>query len=504
MTDQTINPMALRGAHAARGAVDEPRAGGLGTPAITMMVVAAAAPLTVLGGSTPLGILNGNGAAFPLTFVVVGAALFLFSVGFNAMGRRTKDSGAFFNAIGRGLGPSMGLGAATLALFTYAMIQAAVTCFLGVQLNASVATLAGLDVPWWCWSLAALALVGFLGYRRIAMSANVLNVLIAGEIGVTVLLSVAIFAREGLATLDWAASFHPANLVQGAPGVAVIFAIASFVGFESTSIYRAEAKDPDRTVPCATYVGVAFVTVLYLVASFAIVTAWSRGMDAAGADEVLGAGDMLQQVAALYVGDWCATLISVLIVTSLFAAVLSFHNVLSRYLQNMAASQALPASLGRLHPRHGSPTRASLAVSACAIAIVAGVALSGIDPFTQAFAWFSGAAVLGFVELLFLACAAVLAWFARRPALRGEDGWLRTAIVPGVALALLGAILGCALVNFGEQVGELDAAGTPTFGPVCAALVGCVAAALIAGVAEALALRRVRPDSYATLEASLS
>ena len=41
--------------------------GNLGVPSIVFMVVAAAAPLGVIGGVVPLGIASGNGAGFPAT-----------------------------------------------------------------------------------------------------------------------------------------------------------------------------------------------------------------------------------------------------------------------------------------------------------------------------------------------------------------------------------------------------------------------------------------------------
>ena len=46
--------------------------------------------------------------------------------------------------------------------------------------------------------------------------------------------------------------------------------------------------------------------------------------------------------------------------TSLFAALLSFHNVLARYYFALGNSGALPAACGRSHPRHTSPHIASL------------------------------------------------------------------------------------------------------------------------------------------------
>ena len=55
--------------------------GSLGPISIVFMVVAAAAPLTVVGGGTPVGIMLGNGAGFPLNYVVTGVILLLFSVG---------------------------------------------------------------------------------------------------------------------------------------------------------------------------------------------------------------------------------------------------------------------------------------------------------------------------------------------------------------------------------------------------------------------------------------
>lgn len=485
-----IPPVATAGQRAATSRA------GLGTPAITMMVVAAAAPLTVLSGGTPLGILTGNGAAFPVSFLVVGVALLLFSIGFSAMSRHVTGSGGFFNAIGRGLHPMFGLGASTLALFTYLMIQSAIVCFLGMQICTCLASIAGLTVPWWVCSLAAAALAGVLGYRNIAMSANVVNVLIAGEIAVAVVLCVAIFARHLPAGVDFAATFSPSASLEGAPGVAIIFAIASFVGFESTSIYRAEARDPDVTVPRATYVAVVFVTLLYLVSSFAIVVAWCS--DGAVDADALTAGDMLQATGAKYVGGWFANVISVLIITSLFAAVLSFHNVLARYMRAMADARALPSVLGRLHARHGSPTFASLVATAASVGVVLCVGIAGLDPFTQAFSWFSGVAVLGFVMLLVLACLSVVVMFVRRADLRAGEGVLKSVVAPGVGVLLLVAILACAVMYFPDLVGEAS------FGVTCRTLVACACAAFAVGVVETIIMRRRSDDAYRALESAIA
>jgi hypothetical protein len=61
------------------------------------MVVAAAAPLGVIGGVVPLGIASGNGASFPATF-------------FTAMTPYVQEPGAFFSYAHKSLGFPTGIG----------------------------------------------------------------------------------------------------------------------------------------------------------------------------------------------------------------------------------------------------------------------------------------------------------------------------------------------------------------------------------------------------------
>lgn len=101
--------------------------GGLGPGAIVFMVVAAAAPLTVIAGTVPLGISAGNGAAYPASYLVCTVILLFFAVGFTAMSRRVPGAGAFYTYITHGLGRHVGLGAAFLALLTYTRCRAPCT-----------------------------------------------------------------------------------------------------------------------------------------------------------------------------------------------------------------------------------------------------------------------------------------------------------------------------------------------------------------------------------------
>ena len=80
----------------------------LGARSITFLVVAAAAPLTVMAGVAPLAILVG-GIGAPAGYLAAGAVLMLFAVGFMAMTRHTGGAGAFYSYITLGLGRTTGM-----------------------------------------------------------------------------------------------------------------------------------------------------------------------------------------------------------------------------------------------------------------------------------------------------------------------------------------------------------------------------------------------------------
>jgi len=91
-----------------------------------MMVVATAAPLTVMVANTPLMVSMGNGVAAPVDALIATVIMFLFTVGFVAMSKYINNAGAFYAFIQKGLGRSIGLGSATLAVVSYALILVAV------------------------------------------------------------------------------------------------------------------------------------------------------------------------------------------------------------------------------------------------------------------------------------------------------------------------------------------------------------------------------------------
>ncbi|MER5183121.1 APC family permease [Streptomyces sp. NPDC002896] len=442
--------------------------GSLGTASIVLMVLAAAAPLTVVGGAVPLGIALGNGSAYPAAFAVCCVVLLLFAVGFCAMAQHVRQAGAFYAYVDKGLGRRAGLGSAFLALVTYTAIQVSVYGYIGVALDGLVQSYGGPHIPWWVWTGAMIALVGVLGYRHVDLSGKVLGALLIGEVGIVLALDAAVVATGGDHGLS-TALVTPSQLTSGSPGVAVTFAIAAFIGFEATAVFRSEARDPDRTIPRATYLALALVGGFYTLSSWALVSAWGdeQAVAAAGRDPE----GMLMATVSRYLGPFAEHLAQALFVTSLFACVLSFHHVIARYLHSLAEREALPSRLGRAHPRHHSPYTASLVQTASAAALIAVFTLAGMDPITQIFTWMAGVATAGVDVLMLLTCVAVLVFFHRT----GSDTrpW-HTRWAPALGGLGLAALLTLTVLNFPLLIG-----GSTT---LAAALLGVPAASFVVGV----------------------
>ena len=215
-------------------------------------------------------------------------------------------------------------------------------------------------LPWWVFAAVAFAVTTYLGYRNINLSSRVLVVLLTAEIAIVAILDVVIVARGGDHGLS-TGIVDPHAITSGSLGIGLLFAIISYVGFEATAIFRDEARDPERTIPRATYVSLILIGVFYAVTSWALISGW--GDDEAVARATDSGSTFLGDTAQRYLGTFGADVITVLYFTSLFACILSFHNVASRYVFALSQRDVLPASLSRPHAKHGSPHRASLWIS---------------------------------------------------------------------------------------------------------------------------------------------
>ncbi|MGJ6126698.1 APC family permease [Mycolicibacterium sp. Y3] len=438
--------------------------GHLGPIGIVFMVVAAAAPLTVIGGNMPLAMGLGNGAGAPMGFVIAALVLLVFSIGFVTMTPHVPEAGAFFSYVTVGLGERMGKGIAVVALIAYTAIQIGIYGYIGWAINDTVTHYGGPVIPWPVYAFAVLLIVAVLGYRHIELSAKVLGVALACEIGIVVVLDVVMVAKPGPAGLTFT-SFDPATFTQGTIGIAILFALTGFIGFEATAVFRDEARDPERTIPRATYAAVIIIGAFYAITVWAFVVAIGPDQVGAVAQKTLdGEGNMLLDTTADMLGTVGRDIVNVLLLTSLFACVLSFHNVIARYQFVLAGKGLLPARLAQVHDTHAAPSFSSVVQTVTAAVIVGVLAILGIDPLVGVFGSMAGVATVGMVVLMLTTSIAVLVFFLRNRDRVPGHLWT-TRIAPALAvLGLLGS-LWLVLSNF-----TLVTGGSTTLSTILAAI----------------------------------
>jgi amino acid transporter len=289
------------------------------------------------------------------------------------------------------------------------------------------------------------------------MALEVLSLLVAG---------VAILANHS-SEMNFAASFSPENIFvggfSGGAGIAIAFALASFIGFEATAIYGEESVNPKRAVPQATYWAIGIITVLFTIVSFAMVTG-------------LGSADVVNEVAAISegglnpasvifslvetnVGHWLVVIMEWLVVSSLFAGLLAFQNANSRYVFALGRAGVLPKSLGRTNAS-GAPTGGVIVTSVLAGIVIVVFAVADLDPIMNLFFWMSAITAIAIMLVEMLVSAAVIRFFMKNPGTH----WFKALVAPAVSVLALGFGLYLLMSRFNLLSGlveSVDSNGIP-------------------------------------------
>ncbi len=243
-----------------------------------------------------------------------------------AMARRITNAGAPDAFIARGLGRIPGIAAALVALLAYSMLQVALYGAFGPAAASQAAAL-GVHAPWWVWALAAWAVITVLGLLRVDITGKVLGVLTAAEIVVIIVEAVSGLASPAGGHLSFA-TLSPSALTSagfGTAGVLAVVAVLGFTGFEQAPVLAEEAGQPRRTIPLTTYLALGVIGIVYAGSAWAMAARAGQAHVAAAAAAQgpgllfgLGGGPLPQAA------QW-------LFLTSLFAAMLAFHNCVWRY-----------------------------------------------------------------------------------------------------------------------------------------------------------------------------
>jgi amino acid transporter len=461
----------------------------LGVWPLVFTVMAAAAPLTVVAGGATTGFAVTGITGIPLAYLVVAAVLGVFAVGYVAMSRRVVNAGAFYTYVAHGLGKHAGVGAAFVAVLAYNTMQVGLYGGFGAVAAQFLDDRAGVQVPWWMCAYTAWAVIAVLGGRRIDLNSRILATLLLAEIAVAAAFAVVHLAHPAGDTIT-VTTLSPGNLLTAGIGAALAVAIAGFVGFEGTAVFSEESKDPHKTVARATYLALAVIGLLYAFCAWAmsVATGPNRIVDAARTEGT----ELIFTLVAPHLGQTVVDVGHLLFITSLFAALLAFHNTAARYFFALGREHVLPAMLGRTSPRTRAPLAGSLLQTGLAAAVLAVYVVAGWDPVVQLFFWLTVLGGLGVLILMTATSIAVLTYFLP-PARRAGVGAGRGVLAPAVAAVTLLAVLVVTVQQFATLLGV-----DPT-SPLRWQLPALYAAAAVTGVGWAAYLKARRPHVFAAV-----
>lgn len=348
--------------------------GAIGGIALVFLVIAAAAPLGASATNTPLIFMLGNGPAATFDFLIIGALLLLFSVGFTAMSTHITNAGAFYAYISVGLGKKFGTGAGFIAVAAYNLLSVYLVSAGGTFASSIIEQELGIAIPWWIVSLILAAIILVFSYFGIEGGTKFLMVCLVCEVAILAVvdLSVLIANGPGAYSLDvFSVDMLFNGGVPGGIGLGVCFAFLCFIGFEASAHLRRRNPQPRKIIPRATFAAVIIIAIVYSMSAWSITTAYDvMGMgvaEAAAADPTT----MYRNVAVAYCGDVVGHIFNWLLLISNFASWMAAHGMASRYLYSFARADLLPKAMERTN-------KAKSPFIACCVNMVLGLGISFI------------------------------------------------------------------------------------------------------------------------------
>ncbi len=307
------------------------------------------------------------GEALPLSFLFAFIACLLVGNSVVQFARQLPSAGSFYTFNSAGLGAGAGFYTGWLFWIGYAVLAPGLFSAFGSFVHDYFLSTFQSNVPWWIFSLAAMAIVLGLSIRSIRASVNVDLVLLFLEVVIFLVLSVLAIVHAGSGnTLK---SFIPSSSPHGISGVGlgVVFGILSFIGFDAAATLGEETKNPRRNVPMAVSGALISVGIFYVVAMYALTAGYGLN-NHANLLKFLSDPNPFVTLGHHY-ASWLLQPIELAAIAGLFSCFMAIHNVTVRVMFSMGRDRVLPRSLGQVHSKWFSPYSAIFAQTVFTVVI---------------------------------------------------------------------------------------------------------------------------------------
>src|SRR5271170_7049520 len=360
VTDHATNP----------AAGPQLRRNALGLPELVFQGVTHIAPAANMLFAFPI-IASKAGPAMPLSFLLATIVCVFIGNTVSQFSKYMPSSGGYYSFTTRGLGSRIGFMATWSYLIYDFLGPAGTTGFLGYLISDILRTQFDINIPWWLIALATFAVIWLLTRHGIRLSMRITALLGGLELLIMLALAVTFLIHPGPGS-SYIAPLRPSSAPNHFEGIVagMVFSILSLSGFEGPAPLAQESRRAGKSVGQAVILSLVAIGIFYIFTSYVSAIGWGTGNMASFADN---ANPYYALGRALWGGGWWLVVIA--LVNSAIAVGLACTNSASRVLYTMGRAGTLPASFGRIHPVHQTP---SFAIGVQQIVGIAAVFLVGL------------------------------------------------------------------------------------------------------------------------------
>ena len=468
------------------------KGGALGLVSSVVVGVASTAPAYSLAASLGFIVVGGTlfaGVKAPGIVLLAFIPMYLIAVAYQELNKAEPDCGTTFTWASRAFGPVTGwmggwgiIIADIIVMSNLAQIAGAYSfTFIGGFGLPAVAELASNVVATTIAGLIWIALMTWICYRGIEITARVQYVLLSFEIIILIFFAVFALVKVYSGTAepyslipqwDW---FNPFTLDFGqtiAP--AMLTAIFIYWGWDSAVSVNEETQNPEKTPGRAAIISTLLLLATYAIVTVAAVAFAGVGESGIGLANPDNSADVFSAIGPTLfgegpIGSILMTLLGFSILTSASASTQTTILPTARTSLSMAVHKAIPEKFARIHARYLTPTWSTIGMGL--ISAFFFLVFTFISPaLLLALIGSIGLMIAFYYGLTGLACV----WFYRKTLTSSFRNFVMRGLFPLAGSVMLAAVFVYGLSNFAQPDWLQDADGNNVtiFGIGAEAVVG--------------------------------
>lgn len=349
---------------------------GLKFPGVLMQSVGLMAPTASLILTIQF-IASYAGVAVPFAFLMAVAIMGGLALTLSDIAKRLPSAGGYYTFVRAAISSRAGLFIAVLLLM-YGLAPSMNAVYLAKVVSTELSTNYSISIGWPVMFLVMVALVGWIAYRGVEFSGEMLVVLGAIELVILLALAAWGFVDHGPGPVSLKV-FDPSGPSVSNMVFAITFSLFLFAGWEGSAPVAEESNDPRRNIPRAMVGSVLLTGAVLIIASWGILSGW--GMNSIGS--FVSSAQLPPLELAHHYWHGAGVILLIAILNSVIVISLAATMVITRVVYAFSRAGVAPAWLGRVHPTHRTPANATIALTVTSLIIggLAGVVIGPSDAY---------------------------------------------------------------------------------------------------------------------------